>query len=72
MECIHCKGKLQRGTAPFNVERQGYHIHWSGIPAWVCTQCGESYFESEEVNSIQKALQILESETAALLAVDVT
>lgn len=67
MECIHCKGKLKRGTAPFNVERQGYHIHWSNIPAWVCSQCGEPYFESQEVDTIQKALAILDAETGVLI-----
>ncbi|MEO6554110.1 MAG: YgiT-type zinc finger protein [Nitrospiraceae bacterium] len=24
------------------------------MPAWVCTQCGEPYFEAKEVELIQK------------------
>jgi YgiT-type zinc finger domain-containing protein len=67
MECIYCKGKLERANAPFSVERKGYHIYWPSVPAWVCTQCGEPYFESREVDTIQKALTILDAETAALL-----
>jgi YgiT-type zinc finger domain-containing protein len=45
MECLHCKGRLVKGTTPFSVVRGGYHLHWDAIPAWVCMQCGEPLFE---------------------------
>jgi YgiT-type zinc finger domain-containing protein len=66
MECIHCKGRMTKGTAPFSIDRKGYHIAWDAIPAWVCTQCGEPYFESAEVDRIQKSLALLERESPAL------
>jgi len=66
MECIHCKGKMERAVAPFSVDRKGYHVHWDAIPAWVCRQCGEPYFESREVDLVQKALTVLDRESAAL------
>ncbi len=69
MECMYCKGKMVKSTAPFDVNRQGYHIHWDALPAWVCTQCGEAYFEGEEVSRIQKAISILEREVLAQEAV---
>ena len=56
MECYHCKGKMIRSTAPFSADRNGYHISWESIPAWVCTQCGEALFEEKEVTHIQTAL----------------
>ena len=59
MECLHCKGQMKRGTAPFSVDRRGYHVHWDAIPAWVCTQCGEPFFETREVEEIQRALDAL-------------
>ncbi len=68
MECLHCKGKMVKGRAPFSVDRNGYHISWDSIPAWVCTQCGEALFEENEVNHIQKALQQIDHETMALTA----
>ena len=68
MECLHCKGKLVRGTAPFSVDRNGYHIAWESIPAWLCTQCGEALFEENEIDHIQKALQQVDHETKALAA----
>ena len=67
MECIHCKGELIRGTAPFSTDRNGYHITWKAIPAWVCSQCGDALFEENEVDHIQKALEQVDNETEALV-----
>ena len=66
MECIHCKGQMKRGTAPFSLDRNGYHVSWDAIPAWVCSQCGEPLFESREVDLIQKALAEHDRGSAAL------
>ncbi|WP_216644584.1 YgiT-type zinc finger protein [Candidatus Thiodictyon syntrophicum] len=54
-----------RAEAPFSADRNGYHITWESIPAWVCTQCGEAFFEDNEVNHIQTALQQVDRETQA-------
>jgi YgiT-type zinc finger domain-containing protein len=62
MECLHCKGQMTQGTAPFSVDRNGYHITWDAVAAWVCTQCGEPFFESREVDMIEHALQALDHE----------
>ena len=40
MTCPHCRGILERSTAPFRVDRGGYHVQWDALPAWVCKQCG--------------------------------
>ena len=66
MECIHCKGRMVRSSAPFSLDRNGYHVSWDAISAWVCSQCGEPFFESREVELIQKALTELDRESAAL------
>jgi YgiT-type zinc finger domain-containing protein len=68
MECIHCKGQLVKGRAPFSVDRGGYHLHWDGIPAWICAQCGEPLFEGREVDVIQDALRALDRENERLQA----
>jgi YgiT-type zinc finger domain-containing protein len=68
MECIHCKGQMKRGTAPFSLNRNGYHVSWDAIPAWVCAQCGEPFFEAREVDLIQNALRDLDRESAALIS----
>ena len=64
MECMYCGGRMERGTAPFSIDRDGYHIHWHALPAWVCTQCGEAYFEKEEVDRVQKVLRRIDAEMA--------
>ena len=66
MECLYCKGKMVRSVAPFSVDRNGYHISWESIPAWVCTQCGEPLFETKEVKHIQNALKKIDEETGQL------
>ena len=66
MECLHCKGRMVPGTAPFSLDRKGYHVAWDAIPAWVCAQCGDPFFESREVELIQNALADLDRESAAL------
>jgi YgiT-type zinc finger domain-containing protein len=57
---------MVKGSAPFSADRNGYHISWEAIPAWVCSQCGEPLFEENEVSHIQKALQQVDQETMAI------
>jgi YgiT-type zinc finger domain-containing protein len=59
---------MQRGTAPFTIDRNGYHISWDAIPAWVCEQCGESLFETPEVDTIQSAIAVLDRDTISLVS----
>ena len=67
MECLYCKAQMQRGTVTFSIDRNGYHIFWDAISAWVCDQCGESLFETKEIDVIQEALAVLDLETVALV-----
>lgn len=62
MTCIHCQGQMRKGTAPFHVDRKGYHLLLDMVPAWVCEQCGEVYFEEDEVDSIQALIQAMDSQ----------
>ena len=66
MECFHCKGLMKKYKTPFSIDRNGYHISWEAIPAWVCTQCGESLLEENEAKHIQKALEQIDYETYAI------
>ena len=47
MKCIHCQGD-GKGTAPFHVDRNGYHLVLDKIPAWVCGQCGERILKNQK------------------------
>jgi YgiT-type zinc finger domain-containing protein len=63
---MHCKGKMEYKTAPFQIDRKGYHLMLDAVPAWVCTQCGEIYFEESEVDKIQDALKTLDERVERL------
>jgi len=63
MECTHCRGKMVCKKVPFQVDREGYHLTLESVPAWVCTQCGEPFFETAEVDAIQDALKLLDEQT---------
>ena len=66
MNCSHCKGKMKRGTAPFHVDRKGYHLVLDAVAAWVCTQCGEIYFEEPEVDAIQEVIRVVDKQAEKL------
>jgi YgiT-type zinc finger domain-containing protein len=66
MNCMYCKGKMERGKAPFQITRKGYHLTFDSVPAWVCGQCGEVYFEESEVEAIQDVLRTLDEQAKKL------
>ena len=66
MNCIHCHGQMKRSNAPFHIDRDGYHLLFNTVPAWVCDQCGEAYFEEREVNTLQRVMQGLDQEARQL------
>ena len=66
MKCIHCQGQMKKATMPFHIDRKGLHLTLDQVPAWVCQQCGEIYFEEKEVDSIQELLRTLEDKTRDL------
>jgi YgiT-type zinc finger domain-containing protein len=67
MKCLYCQGEMERGTAPFHIDRKGYHLILDSVPAWVCTQCGEAYFEEAEVEAIQQVIRALDKRTEKLV-----
>ena len=68
MKCMYCGGEMHRGKAPFHIDRRGIHLTVDDVPAWICRQCGESYLEETEVESIQTMIRALEKETQKLAA----
>lgn len=66
MKCMHCKGRMEKGTAPFHIDRKGYHLTLDEVRAWICRQCGEVYFEEPEVGFIQEIIQAVEAKAERL------
>jgi len=57
--CSECKGKLRRKTISQEFEREGAKVRISGIKAWVCSQCGETYFEPGGADKVAQAVNSL-------------
>ena len=68
MKCIHCRGEMNRSTAPFHIDRKGYHLTLVAVPAWVCSQCGEAYFEETEVEAVQGVIRVLDQQAEKVVA----
>lgn len=66
MKCMHCQGDMVKGDAPFHIDRQGVHVTLDAVPAWVCTQCGEPYFEEREVDAIQDLIESVADKSGPL------
>lgn len=48
MKCVICKtGETADGTTTITIERGGSVLVIRGVPARVCTTCGEAYVSSE-------------------------
>ncbi len=66
MKCVHCQGVMKRGTAPLHIGRSGCHLVLDRVPAWVCEQCGEAYFDEREVTAIQELVRSVDEKSRAL------
>ncbi len=66
MKCMYCQGEMARGNAPFHIDRKDVHVSLDSVPAWVCTQCGEAYFEEAEVNAVQDIIRAVDEQTGKL------
>ena len=66
MKCLHCQGLMTKKEAPFHIDRRGVHITFDAVPAWVCVQCGEPYFEEREVDAIQDLIESVDKKSEVL------
>lgn len=57
--CTECKGKVRRKTISQEFEKEGVRVKLSGFKAWVCSQCGEIYFEPGGAEKVAQAVNSL-------------
>jgi YgiT-type zinc finger domain-containing protein len=57
---------MKRSTAPLHIDKRGVHLSIDDVPAWVCQQCGEPYFEESEVDSIEAIIQAVDRQAKKL------
>lgn len=60
MNCFMCKGNLEEKKVNYVVDLEDtIIIIIKGVPAKVCTQCGEQYFDDETAENIEKIVNQL-------------
>jgi YgiT-type zinc finger domain-containing protein len=48
MKCVVCKkGQTKTGKATVTLEKEGTTLVFKGVPAKVCTNCGEEYVDDK-------------------------
>jgi YgiT-type zinc finger domain-containing protein len=58
MKCVICKtGQVEPGTTTFSVERGEMTLVLKHVPARVCDQCGEAYFDETTTRRIEEIAQ---------------
>lgn len=59
MECFMCKGELIEKKINYMVDLEKTIIIIKDVPAKVCDQCGEQYFDDETSQNIEKIVNKL-------------
>ena len=69
MKCVVCRvGETKPGTATVTLERDSLTLVIKGVPARVCSNCGEEYVDD---NVVGKLMETAEAEARAGTQVDV-
>jgi YgiT-type zinc finger domain-containing protein len=60
LECYFCgDGKIKKSKTTYDLNKSGYQISID-VPALICAQCNEIYFEDETVDHIQNLVMNLD------------
>ena len=59
MNCFMCKANLEVKKVNYVVDLENTIIIIKGVPARVCTQCAEQYFDDEVAENIEKLVEEL-------------
>lgn len=59
MDCFVCKGKLEEKKVNYIADLEDTIIIIKGVPAKVCTQCGEQYFDDVTTENIERIVNQL-------------
>ena len=70
MECFVCKGDLEVKKVNYVVDLEETIIIIKGVPAKVCMQCSEQYFDDETTQNIEKIVNQLKQLSAEVTIVN--
>lgn len=64
MKFYFCDEEMKKGKTTYPVNKHNYHLITDDVPAWICSQCGEVYFEEDEVDAIQEMIKSVDAGSA--------
>lgn len=67
MKCFRCKGELEERKVNYFVDLDNTMIIIKGVPAKVCSNCGEKYFDDKTAENIDKIVNEMKK-----LAIEIT
>ena len=70
MNCFMCKGILEKKEVNYVVDLEDTIIIIKKVPAKVCKQCGEQYFDDEIAENIEKIVNQLKELAAEVTIVN--
>lgn len=56
MKCFMCKGETERKLVNYLVDIDNNIIIIKEVPAYVCKQCGERYFDNDVMKNLEKII----------------
>lgn len=56
MKCFMCKGETEKRLVNYIIDLNTSIIIIKDVPANVCTQCGERYFEDDVMEKLEKII----------------
>jgi YgiT-type zinc finger domain-containing protein len=56
MTCSFCSGELEERLVQHEYRWEGKLFVFEDVPAYVCRQCGEKYFDAQVVKAMEKAV----------------
>ena len=55
MKCIVCKkGSTEPGTTTVSIDKSATIVVIRGVPAAICSTCGEEYIDADTIKDIEK------------------
>lgn len=56
-QCEFCEGELEQRRVLARFRFQGETIYIENVPAWVCKQCAEQYYDAPVYKQMEKIAQ---------------
>jgi len=69
MTCFLCKGDREDGTTTHTVDIGGCIVVIKGVPAKICTQCGESWISGTVAKRIERIISDITQQSMTEIAV---